>query len=496
MRVLSEKLKEVFSSVAPIVVIVLILHFTIIPLPIDTLLRFLIGSLFIILGLAIFLFGIDVGITPLGKHIVTSMFSFNKLWIIVLGGLILGFFISIAEPDLQILATQVSSVTNGLIPNITLLIVVCVGIAIMLVVGLLRIVYNVSISLLLLIIYGIIGILAIFTSPEFLAISFDASGATTGALTVPFILAVSAGISAQEKDSRSSEADSFGLLAVTSAGAILGVMLMGFANNVAGLTGTLPSNRLDESTLFSPFTHTLPEMCYDSVMALLPVVVIFVLAQIFILKLKKKPFKKILKGLLYTCIGLVLFLTGVNAGFMNVGRIIGQDLAATGNPVITIAVGFVIGLVTILAEPAVHVLTNQVEDVTGGYIKPKIIFAALALGVGSAVAFSILRIYVSQIQLWHILLPGYCISLILSFIVPKLFVGIAFDSGGVASGPMTATFILAFAQGVAGALPGADVLRDAFGTIALVAMTPIITLQILGLIVQIKSKKKKVKADE
>ena len=496
LRVLSEKLKEVFSSVAPIVVIVLILHFTIIPLPMDTLLRFLIGSLFIVLGLAIFLFGIDVGITPLGKHIVTSMFSFNKLWIIVLGGLLLGFFISIAEPDLQILATQVSSVTNGLIPNITLLIVVCVGIAIMLVVGLLRIVYNISISLLLLIIYGIIGILAIFTSPEFLAISFDASGATTGALTVPFILAVSAGISAQEKDSRSSEADSFGLLAVTSAGAILGVILMGFANSITGLTGTLPDNALDESTLFSPFTHTLPEMCYDSIMALLPVVVIFVLAQIFILKLEKKPFKKILKGLLYTCIGLVLFLTGVNAGFMNVGRIIGQNLATNGSPAITIIVGFVLGLVTILAEPAVHVLTNQVEDVTGGYIKPKIIFAALALGVGSAVAFSILRIYVSNIQLWHILLPGYCISLILSFIVPKLFVGIAFDSGGVASGPMTATFILAFAQGVAGALPNADVLRDAFGTIALVAMTPIITLQILGLIVQIKSKKKRVIENE
>ena len=490
MRVLFMKVKEVLFSVLPITVLVLVLHFTIAPIPLDPLLRFLIGALLVVAGLSIFLFGVELAISPLGNHIGSTVSKTNKLWIIAAVGLVLGFFISIAEPDLQILARQVSFVTGGHIPMSGILVVVSAGIAIMLVAGLIRIVYNFPLYILLTILYGVIFILAFFVSPEFLAISFDASGATTGALMVPFIMALAIGISVLKKDSKASEKDSFGLVAVTSTGAILGVMLMGIFFKVDGLTGSLEAHISETESFFAPFLQEIPKLSLEAFIALLPVAIIFLVFQFKAFHFQRKPFRRILKGLLYTLIGLILFLTGVNAGFMDVGTILGRSIALMENKAYAVGIGFILGFVTILAEPAVYVLTHQIETVTSGYVKRKGILAALTIGVGLAVALSILRIVVPQIQLWHYLLPGYILSVILSFFVPKLFVGIAFDSGGVASGPMTATFILAFAQGVADSIEGADVLRDAFGMIALVAMTPIITLQIFGLIVKLISIKK------
>lgn len=442
------------------------------------------------MGLGIFLFGVDIGISPLGNHIGADISKFNKIWIIVVVGLVLGFFICIAEPDLQVLATQVASVTSDLISKMSILIVVSLGIAVMLVVGLIRIVYNFPLFKVLTICYGVIFCLALFVSPEFLAISFDASGATTGALTVPFILALATGVSNLKKDSKASEKDSFGLVAVASAGAILGVLLMGIFSKVDKLTGTLEGSVSDSASVFAPFLHDIPKIAAESFVALLPVFIIYIAFQIKVFHFQKKQFRRILKGLLYTFVGLILFLTGVNAGFMDVGTMLGYNIASFDNKFIVIIVGFILGFVTILAEPAVHVLTQQIELVTSGYVKKSVILGALSIGVGVAVALSVVRIVVPQIQLWHYLLPGYIISITMSYFVPKLFVGIAFDSGGVASGPMTATFILAFVQGVAGSISGADVLKDAFGMIALVAMTPIITLQILGFIVKIKSHRK------
>lgn len=489
MRVLLEKVKEVLYSVLPVTVIVLILHFTITPLSTPLLLRFLLGAGFILVGLSILLFGVDIGISPLGGHVGASLSKRNKLWIIVAVGLVMGFFISVAEPDLQILAKQVEAVTSGWISYITLLIVVSAGIAAMFMLGMIRIVYNWPVHVLLTILYGVILVPAIFAEPEFLAIAFDASGATTGALTVPFILAVALGVSAMKKNSAVSESDSFGLVGITSTGAILGVMVMSLFRNVAGLSGSLPSHALDESVVLAPFMEVMPHITVESLLALTPVVVIMLVCQIFLFKLKRKPFQRMLKGMAYSLIGLILFLVGVNAGFMDVATVIGREVAGLHGKVISVGIGFLLGLVTILAEPAVHVLTDQIESVTSGYIKRAIVLVALSLGVGLAVAMSVLRIVVPAIQLWHYLLPGFAISIALSFWTPPLFVGIGFDSGGVASGPMTATFILAFMQGVASAVAGADVVRDAFGMIALVAMTPIITLQVLGLIVMVKSGK-------
>ncbi|OJU16143.1 MAG: hypothetical protein BGN88_03385 [Clostridiales bacterium 43-6] len=489
MNVILSKLKEVIFSVMPITVIVLILSFTLTPIEPTSLIKFLIGALLIIIGLTIFLIGVEIGITPIGNHMGSSITKSNQLWIVVIAGLLLGFFISIAEPDLHILAGQVDFVTSGLISKLSIVIVVSIGIAVMLSIGLARIVYNFPLFKILSILYGIIFILTFFTSSEFMAISFDASGATTGALTVPFILALAMGVSKLKKDSKSSEKDSFGLVAIASTGAIIAVMIMSILSKTDKITVEIANVAEESSSVWQPFLVKLPIIAEEVLLALTPILIIFLLFQKISFKLSKTNVRRILFGILFTFLGLVLFLLGVNAGFMKVGTTVGYKLAMMDSNIYIIVVGFILGMVTILAEPAVYVLTHQIEDVTSGYVNRKMVMGTLALGVALAVTLSVLRILVPEIQLWHYLLPGYIISIALTYIVPKLFVGIAFDAGGVASGPMTATFILAFAQGAADATESANVLVDGFGLIATVAMTPIIALQILGFIYKLKSKK-------
>lgn len=488
MSVLVSKFKEVISSVIPITIIVLILNYTLTPLETPILIRFLIGAIFLTIGLTIFLIGVDIGITPIGNNMGGMLAKTNKLWFVVIAGLVLGFFISVAEPDLHILAGQINSVSSGLISKGSIVVIVSIGIAIMLAVGLGRIVYNIPLYKLLTIIYGIIFMLACITSREFLAISFDASGATTGALTVPFILALAIGVSQLKKDCKASERDSFGLVAIASTGPIISVMIMSIISKMDKISGDLESGRISDS-IIAPFIHEFPKVGIEIIIALLPILILFLVFQRISFKLPKRAVRKILFGVLFTFIGLVIFLVGVNAGFMDVGSVIGYSIATLDSKKYVILVGFILGVVTILAEPAVYVLTHQIERVTSGYVKRSVVMFTLAIGVGIAVALSVIRILIPELQLWQYLLPGYIISIALSYFAPKLFVGIAFDSGGVASGPMTATFILAYTQGAAEAVEGANVLVDGFGVIAMVAMTPLIALQILGLIFKIKSKK-------
>lgn len=489
MNILTQKLREVLSSVIPITIIVMILNFTLTPLSTPLVIRFLIGTVLIILGLAIFLIGVDIGITPLGSLLGSSITKTNKLWVISIAGLILGFFISIAEPGLLVLASQVAAVTLGEISSTSILVVVSIGLAVMVAIGFIRVVYNVPLYKMLTVLYFITLILALFTSPEFLAIAFDASGATTGVLAVPFILALSLGISSLKKDSKSSEKDSFGLVAIASVGAIMSVMLLNILSRGSEFSDKLEFSSTQSDAIIEPFISLIPSVSKESFIALLPLLIIFLIGQKVSFKLSKKAYNKILKGFIYSFLGLLVFLVGVNAGFMDVGTVVGYTLASFDNKWYVIIIGFILGLVTILAEPAVYVLTHQIEDVTSGYVKRKAVLIPLSIGVGFAVALSMIRIIVPEIQLWHYLLPGYIISIALSYFVPKLFVGIAFDAGGVATGPMTATFILAFTQGAAESIEWASVLRDGFGMISMVAMAPIITLQLLGLIFKLKSKK-------
>ncbi|HHU33342.1 MAG TPA: DUF1538 domain-containing protein [Clostridia bacterium] len=489
MSLFIEKLREVLLSVVPITIIVLLLNFTFTPLEIPLLIRFLLGAVFIILGLAIFLVGVDIGITPIGTFMGSALAKTNKYWIVGIVGLFLGFIINIAEPDIHILAGQVDFVTAGGISKLSIVVVVSIGIGLMLALGFLRIVYNVPLYKFLSITYLLIFALALFSSPEFLAIAFDASGATTGALTVPFMLAIALGVSSLKKDSKASEKDSFGLVGIASAGAIISVLMMSILSKSDKLKGTMEYKISQETSLITPFMEKLPVVLVEVTLALLPIALLFLIFNFVSFKLTKRPFRKIVKGLIYTFVGLVLFLVGVNAGFMDVGGIVGHKLAMLENKFILVLTGFCLGLVTILAEPAVYVLTHQIEDVTGGYVPRKLVLIALSIGVGFSVALSMLRIIVPEIKLWHYLLPGYIIALGLMYVAPKLFIGMAFDSGGVASGPMTATFILAFAQGAAEAIEGANVMVEGFGIIAMVAMTPLIALQTLGLIFKIKAGK-------
>lgn len=486
MSILLKRLKEVSLSVLPITILVVILSLTIVPIEGEALIRFIIGAVFVIIGLGIFLFGVHIGVTPIGNLVGEITAKTNKSYLVGILGFILGFLITIAEPDLQILANQVNLASGGIVSGYLILIVVSVGVGIMVAIGLLRILFGKPLNKLFTLVYVIIFLLGIKTSEEFLAISVDASGATTGAMTTPFILALGYGVS-QLKGGKTSEEDSFGMVGLASAGPIFAVMIMSIVRGLTDIQGEAEAF-MPNIGILTPYLRIFPQLLKESFITLLPLTCVFLFFNWKKFKLNKKSRNTILKGLGYTYIGLTLFLAGVNAGFMEVGRTMGEGIANSYSWLLPI-IGFLLGMVAVLAEPAVYVLTEQVEDVTAGYIKKNIILASLSIGIAFAVAMSMLRIMVPTLKLWHFLLPGFAIAALLSYRVEPIFVGIAYDSGGVASGPMTATFVLAFAQGAANAIPTANVLIDGFGVIAMVAMTPLVAIQILGLIFKIKSKK-------
>lgn len=496
MNILVGYIKDNAKAVFPLALVVVLLNLTLVPIGWSLVLRFLVGSILVIFGLSLFLVGVDIGITPMGSLTGTSLVKTNKLYVVLLGGLILGFMISIAEPGLMVLASQIDFVTLGALSSRMILVVVSIGFAIMVALGFLRVVLNISLKVFLLVCYIIVFILAFFTQPEFLAIAFDASGATTGILAVPFLLALAIGISSLRKDSKASEEDSFGLVAFASVGAIMAVMVLNLLIGAQDYAvASLEPVEVEIVSILQPFLTFIPDALSESFISLLPLTAALFILQKILFKLGKEQFAKIVKGFLYAFVGLIVFLVGVNGGFMEVSSVMGFGLASLGNKIWLVLISFYLGFFTIIAEPAVYVLTHQIEDVTSGSIKRKAVNGALSIGVGLAVVMAVIRILTPSIQLWHYLLPGYIIAIAMMRFVPTLFVGIAFDAGGVATGPMTATFILAFVQGAASAFEGANLLRDGFGMIALVAMWPILTLQILGFIYQARSKKQGVDTD-
>jgi len=486
---ITAKLKEVLTSVLPITLIVLILHFTISPLEPDMLVAFLIGSALVILGLTIFLFGIDQGLEPIGQGVGNTITRSNSYAVLLTFSLILGFFISYAEPDLHILAKQVASVTSGQFDNTLLVVAVSIGIGVMMTLGMLRILKGVRLKYVFAGAYLLIFILSQFSSADFLAIAFDASGATTGAVTVPFMLALAAGVSALKKDSKMGEADSFGLVGIASAGAILGVLITGIFLDIKKLEGVLPEAEISTANMLETYGDKLLTIAWDAFLSLLPIIIVYILFQIFFFKHRKNKVIDIARGLVFTLVGLIIFLLGVNGGFMEVGAQLGKKLAAMDSNFPVLLVSLLLGLTTVLAEPAVLVLTHQVEDITGGSVNRTLVLIFLSVSVGMSIFMSALRILIPDIQLWMYLLPGFGLAVILAFFIPDLFVGMAFDAGGVASGPMTATFSLAFVQGIAAQVPTADVVTDGFGMIVIVAMMPIVAIELLGALYQAKARK-------
>lgn len=474
----TEKIREASAGVLPIVAIVLLLCLSIAPVPVDLLLRFFIGTLMILLGMGLFSLGSETSMTPIGSLIGTNMTKTRKIPLILAVTFALGFAVTVAEPDLQVLAQTVPHIRSSV-----LLITVGVGVGFFLCLCMIRIFTGIRLRLILLISYAVVFLLAAFCDDSFSGIAFDSGGVTTGPMTVPFILALGVGVSNIRSDVNA-EADSFGLVALSSIGPILSVLLLGFFYRGGG--AVLPSTYqplTDSSQVGMAYFRAMPHSLAETAVALLPVLGIFLLFQVFLLKLHRRPFLKIAVGLLYTYCGLVLFLTGVNVGFADLGRVLGEEMSRYSYLLIPLSA--LLGWFIISAEPAVAVLEKQIEDVSAGAIPGRVIRLSLSVAVALSMALSMLRILTGIPILWF-LIPGYAIALILSFFVPDIFTAIAFDSGGVASGPMTATFMLQFFIGVCSAV-GGNVLQDAFGAVAMVAMMPLISIQTVGFLCRKKA---------
>lgn len=486
MNRLYDKFNEVVRVVLPFILFVLFFNFTLVPLGSSLLGAFLLSSIFIIVGLTFFLLGVDLGITPMGNQIGPLLGKTKKLWSLVLLAFIIGFFISYAEPALLVMSIQVEELSLGLLSANVLNISVSIGIGVMVVMGFIRIFYNLPLYKILFISYALVFLMALSATPQMLAIAFDASGVTTGVLAVPFLLSLSMGVTSRRKDSKASEKDSFGMIAIASVGAILSVLFLNLVYNPSFTSiQSLPEFE-QNNNVFQRFLNIFSPVGKESLQSMAPLFVIFLVVAFINNLFKSKQFKRISFGFIYALLGLFLFLVGINSSFIEVGRLLGSELISKFSASWVVLIGFVLGVVTILAEPAVAILTQQIEEVTSGYIRRKAVNASLAIGVGLAIALSVLRVVVSEIQLWHYLLPGYLIALALTLFVPKLFVGIAFDAGGVATGPMISSIVMAFVHGIANTQSGADILIDGFGMVALVALMPVITIQILGLIFKLK----------
>ena len=471
------KIQEALLSALPITAIVYVLSLT--PwfnFTSAELITFTIGAVLLVVGLGLFSLGADMAMTPMGTHVGAGLSRQKKLTLLLVVCFVLGMLITIAEPDLQVLAKQVSAVMNGTV----LVYAVGVGVGAFLVIAILKIVFRKALASILMLFYMLMFALALMLvvngNDALLPMSFDSGGVTTGPITVPFIMALGVGISSVLCDRRSQE-NSFGLVSLCSVGPILAVLVLGiFSTN--DLTYSVPAYGVSNE-IASAFVHTAIHTCQEVALALGLIVVFFMICQLIFLKLPKRRLMKIGLGVVFTYIGLVMFLTGVNVGFMPIGYKLGYELAQMNEGVLVL-LGLVMGVLVVLAEPAIHVLNQQVEEVTGGYVSKKSMMLGLCIGVGASIALSMIRI-IFDFSIVYYVIPGYFLSLALSLFVPPVYTAIAFDSGGVASGPMTSGFILPFATGVCVCLQGeAAVLRDAFGVVAVVAMTPLITIQLLG----------------
>ena len=477
MKELIDKIKEALISALPITAIVYIMALT--PwfnFTSTELVSFTVGAVLLILGIGLFNLGADIAMTPIGTHVGAGLAKQRKLGLLLAVCFVLGMLITVAEPDLQVLAKQVSAVMNGTV----LIYAVGVGVGAFLVVSILKIVFKRSLSQILMLFYMLLFALALIMAVSgklnLLPMAFDSGGVTTGPITVPFIMALGVGVAGVLGD-RKSKDSSFGLVALCSVGPILAVLLLGIFSG-SNLSYQVPDYTVS-SDIVGAFTHTFLHTAKEVAIALGLIVIFFLICQFAFLHLPKRRLLKIALGVVFTYIGLVIFLTGVNVGFMPIGYKLGYSLAE-GNKWILTGVGLIMGVLVVLAEPAIHVLNQQVEEVTGGLVTRKAMITGLCIGVGASITLSVIRV-IYDFSLVYYIIPGYFISLALSLFVPPMYTAIAFDSGGVASGPMTSGFILPFITGVCVCLQGeAAVLRDAFGVVALVAMTPLITIQLLG----------------
>lgn len=491
-----QKAKETASSVLPVMAIVLLLGGTIVPIGFDLLLRFFVGGLLLIAGLTIFLLGLDVGVLPLGERGGAELVKKRNLPLLLASSFAIGFLVTAAEPDIQVLATQVQAIFP-LVNKTLFIMMIATGVAFFMMAGLFRTIMHLSFKVMLAFSYILVFALAFFSQKNFIGIAFDSGGATTGPMTVPFIMALGIGVSsvrARHDDKSESDSDSFGLTGMASVGPLIAVLVYSLILSHHGNTTAILQNEKASEIAegISAFTKIIPHFSKEAFVSLLPVLFLFFAFQFFLLKLPPRELIRMLIGFAYSYIGLVIFLVGVNGGFMDAGKMLGVILgqkAASGAlwKILLVAIGFALGAVVVCAEPAVWVLTDQVESLSSGTIKRGALLIFLSVGAAISISLAMLRALFA-FNLMYILIPGYALALLLMIFSPKLFTAIAFDSGGVASGPISATFVLSFALGASSSASGGS---DAFGVIALIAMTPPIAIQVFGILFQLKKNKQK-----
>lgn len=483
-RVLAEKLKEAAASVLPVTAIVAVLCLALVRVDVGLMLSFLLGSGLLILGMGLFTLGAELSMSRIGNLIGAKMTKSRKLWFILAVSFLLGVAITMAEPDLQVLATNVPAIDKTV-----LIVTVSVGVGLFLMLCMVRILFSVSLRLLLIVFYALLFLGAFLSDAGFLSVAFDSGGVTTGPMTVPFIMALGVGVASIRSD-ENAKADSFSLVALCSIGPVMAVMLLGaiYPTDTQADVNMVIGGFETTVELGGAYLRSLPTYMLEVAMALLPIFVFFLLFQVFSLRLRRLPLTKIVMGVGYTFLGLVLFLTGVNVGFSPLGYVLGKELVTSGLSALLIPLAMLMGWFIIDAEPAVHILNKQVEELTSGAISAKAMGLSLSVAVALANGLAMVRV-LTGLPILYFLLPGYAVALGLSFFVPRTFTAIAFDSGGVASGPLTATFMLPLAMGACTAL-GGNVMTDAFGLVALVAMMPLITVQVMGGIYVLKSRTK------
>lgn len=480
-QVLREKIREALSSVLPITFIILLLSITITPMPFDMVVLFLAGTVMLIVGTGLFSLGTDLAMTPMGEGIGAQLPKTKNLWLVCGVTFIIGLLITMAEPDLQVLANQVPS-----IPNSVLIWTVALGVGSFFVFAILRTLFQISLSKLLVIFYGLVFVLSAFVPSEFVSVAFDSGGVTTGPITVPFIMALGVGVASIRGD-RGSQDDSFGLVALCSIGPILAVLILGicFSGSDPSYTPIALPDVSDTRQAALAFARAIPDYIHEVLSALLPILFFCVVFQFAFRRFSNHQLRKIGIGFLYTFLGLAIFLTGVNVGFMPAGHYLGQQMANMEHNWLLVPLSMVIGYFIVTAEPAVQVLNKQVATITNGGVSQTAMMLSLSLGVALSLGLSMVRV-LTGISIYWLIIPGYMVALGLTFLVPKMFTGIAFDSGGVASGPLTTTFLLPFAMGACETV-GGNILTDAFGIVSMVAMTPLITIQLLGLIYKLRT---------
>ncbi len=478
------KLREATISILPIMLIVLILASFVVELSSFMILQFLIACVLLIFGMSCFTLGSDEAMIPIGENIGSFLSKTNRVWFMLFVGFLMGVVITIAEPDLLVLANLVPAISTWKV-----MLAVGLGVGVFMIFAILRILLRIPLNVVLLISYATIFILSFFVPPEFAPLSFDGGSVTTGPISVPFLMAFGLGLASVRGNAKADSDDSFGYVALGSAGPIIAVMILGLMVDCSTLTNTTTQNVVapsDINGVLNSFLECLPHTLFEVGIVVLPILVIFMLFEVFLLKLPIKKVVKILLGLVFVYVGIVLFFTGVSVGFLPVGSILGEALA--GSVWLFVPVSCLLGFVIVLAEPAVHVLANQVEQLTEGRIPSKTILVCMCIGVSLSLGLCALRV-VFEFSIWWVLIPAYVIALILAFVVPHIFTGIAFDSGGVATGAMATTFVLPLVLGAC-ACVGADSMLYAFGTLAFMCVSPLITIQVLGLIVKIVNARK------